>query len=372
MPASFAPRVLLLLLSFASIAVAQEMQIPASAETCGDCHRAIHQGWKRSAHSQAMENRLFQDALKLAETELGSGARRTCLSCHSPVGSEIGDVALQRKVSWEGVTCEYCHSIRSVTFEDGKPKAHVQISRVKSGPSKDSVSPAHGVEFSAVHTSSMVCISCHEYKNAQSFSVITTYTEWKDSKYAKDEKNCQSCHMYAVLGNVVDPRVKRSPAEINLHEMPGSRSTDQLNKAISASLRAQRNAGKVEVAVRLTNAGAGHSVPTGSPMRRMILEVCAIVYGGKEQCQQKSYARTVAGRDGKPLKFEHVAFIRASQALSDTRLAAGETRNEAFQFPVAPNARVRVEANLYYYYSPMASSEAEQKKKFLSMNQWVQ
>jgi hypothetical protein len=39
---------------------------PSSAELCGDCHRAIFDGWKKSAHATAMESRLFQDALKLA------------------------------------------------------------------------------------------------------------------------------------------------------------------------------------------------------------------------------------------------------------------------------------------------------------------
>ncbi len=353
-------------------ASAQELQVPASAETCGDCHRAIHEGWKKSAHATAMESRLFQDALKLADADLGPSARRACLNCHSPLGTEVGDLTLTRKVSWEGITCDYCHSIRSVTFEDGVPKASVQLSKVKSGPSKDSVSPAHGVTFSSVHTSSLVCASCHEYKNPQGFAVITTYSEWKNSSYGKDEKTCQSCHMYSVKGNVVDPRVKRSPEQINLHEMPGSRSVEQLNKAITASMSTSRQAGKVTVAVRISNSGAGHAVPTGSPMRRVILEVCAIAYGGKEQCEQKIYSRKLAGRDGKALALEHLAFIRASQAVTDTRLGPQETRNEKFQFTVPPSMRVRVEASLYYYYSPLASSEAEQKKKFLTLNRWVQ
>lgn len=365
-------RVLLLSVLVAPALAAQELPVPASAEICGDCHRAIHEGWKKSAHATAMENRLFQDALKLADADLGPAARRTCLSCHSPVGTEVGDTALIRKVSWEGVTCEYCHSIRSVTFENGSPKAHVQLSRVKSGPSKDSVSPAHGVAFSEVHTSSLVCISCHEYKNAQGFPVITTYTEWKNSSYAKEEKTCQSCHMYGVKGSVVDPRVQRSAEMINLHEMPGSRSVEQLNKAINISMDAGRQGGKVEVTLRIANVGAGHAVPTGSPMRRLILEVCAIPYGGKQQCEQKVYGRKIAGRDGKTLNFEHQAFIRAAQSLSDTRIAAKETRKEVFHFSAPPSARVRVEASLYYYYSPMAASDDQQKKKLLTLNRWVQ
>ena len=126
-----------------------ELPVPSSAEFCGDCHRAIEEGWKQSAHSQAVESRLFQDAMKLAETDYGASARKTCLSCHSPIAVESGDLALVKKVSWEGITCDYCHSIRDVTLTGPNPKATVDYSLVKSGPWKDVNSPAHGTVFSA-------------------------------------------------------------------------------------------------------------------------------------------------------------------------------------------------------------------------------
>src|SRR5207249_3000740 len=98
-----------------ALASSGDMEAPASAEVCGRCHRAIADAWKTSAHAQAMESRLFQDALEVAEQRFGSGARKTCLKCHSPIAVQVGDLSLRRKVSWEGVTCDFCHSVRDVS-----------------------------------------------------------------------------------------------------------------------------------------------------------------------------------------------------------------------------------------------------------------
>src|ERR1035441_1798599 len=196
------------------------LESPASAEVCGRCHRAIHESLKASTHSQAMESRLFQDALEMAAADFGPAGRMVCLNCHSPIAARVGDVGLEKKVSWEGVTCDFCHSIREVTFDERNPKAVLNFGAVKTGPLSDAVSKVHETAYSAVHTSSALCATCHEYKNAAGFPVLTTYSEWKASKYWKEGKQCQFCHMSKVEGDVVDPHVQRSTgAKINLHQM---------------------------------------------------------------------------------------------------------------------------------------------------------
>jgi hypothetical protein len=349
-----------------------DLQTPSSAEICGDCHRAIHDGWRRSAHANAMESRLFQDALKLAEADFGLQSRRVCLSCHSPIAVLTGDLGLIKKVSWEGVTCDYCHSIRDVTLTDGNPRAKVEFSLVKSGPSKEAVSTAHGTAYSPIFTSPLACVTCHEYRNSLGFPVLTTYTEWKNSAYTGGEESCQSCHMYRVEGDVVDPRVKRgSRLALNLHEIPGSHSLDQLNKAIKAQLSATREGNQVKVSVEVSNRGAGHDVPTGSPLRQLILEIRADRYDGKHFRQERVFRRTVADQQGKIIDREHMAFLRAARVVTDTRLAPKETRKESFTFPAPPGVQTQLEANFYYYYSPMASTAAEQKVKFLTLRRLV-
>lgn len=348
------------------------LQIPSAAPACGDCHRAIYDGWKHSAHAASVDNWLFRDALKLAEADFGSAARKVCLECHSPVAVHADDLVLLRKVSWEGVTCDYCHSIREVSMTAGSPRARVEFSQVKSGPSRNVASPAHGTVYSPVHTNSLACASCHEFRNAQGLPVLTTYDEWRNSRYAKEEKNCQSCHMYSVRGKVVDPRVQRTESkEINLHQMPGSHSLDQLNRAIRASLNAERTGGELHVTVKVHNAGAGHHVPTGSPLRRLILEVRAEPYGGTQQSEERIYTRVIADQTGKPIQREHLAFLKGAKVLSDTRLAPDEVRSEKFSFKVPRSRQVRVEANFYYYYSPLSDTEAQGKAKFLSLSRLV-
>ena len=361
------------ILAFSVPSGAIDLQIPSSAEICGDCHREIYNGWKRSAHARAMESRLFQDSLKMAEADFGASARKTCLGCHSPVGVQVGDLNLIKKVSWEGVTCDYCHSIREVTLTGPNPKARVEFSLVKSGPSKDAASTAHETVYSEVHTTSLACVSCHEYKNAQGLAVLTTYSEWMKSSYGKEEQGCQSCHMYRVQGNVVDPSVKRnSQLKLNLHEIPGSHSIEQLNKAIKAQLSSDHQEGQLRVSVQVSNRGAGHDVPTGSPLRQLILELRADAYNGKHFREERLYRRVVADQSGTPLNREHLAFIKAARQLSDTRLGPGETRTETFSFPVPQGVQTQLDASFYYYYSPTATTEAEQKVKFLSLRRLVQ
>jgi hypothetical protein len=354
--------------------LANQQHAPQSAEYCADCYRSIYDGWKRSVHASAMESRLFQDALKMAETDFNGEARKVCLQCHSPLAVSSGDLSLTRKVSWEGITCDYCHSVQDVSTSNVNPVARVEFTGVKSGPSADAVSPVHGTRFSKVHTTSLVCSTCHEYRNSLGFPVLTTYSEWQKSPYAKAGQQCQSCHMYGVQGNIVDVRVKSASNKgINLHQMPGSRSVEQLNKAIQSQMSTSRQGGQLKVTVKLTNAGAGHYVPTGSPMRKLILEVRLDPFGeGPAIREERVYARTITDQKGVALQREHLSFLKGAKVVEDTRLAPKETRTETFSFDLPAGQRARVEANLYYFYSPMATVEVEQRIKFVTMSRLVQ
>jgi hypothetical protein len=248
----------------------------------------------------------------------------------------------------------------------------VEVSDVKSGPSKDSVSPSHEVAYSVVHTRSEACAVCHEYVNSKGFPVLTTFSEWQTSEYEKKDTQCQTCHMFLVQGNVVDPRVRREAAhEINLHQMPGSRSIQQLNQALSMQLSTDRKGGQVHVQIRISNNGAGHSVPTGSPLRQLILRVRAESYSGRRLAEERIYTRAVADSQGKLIVREHDAFLKAAQVVSDNRIAAGETRVENFTFNLPSGRPARVVANLYYYYSPAEEGVGEEKVSFLELSRLV-
>jgi hypothetical protein len=248
----------------------------------------------------------------------------------------------------------------------------VEVSLVKSGPLKDVEAPVHGTLFSPVHTSSTACAPCHEYRNALGFPVLTTYSEWKNSRYAKEGWQCQSCHMSKVAGDVVDPKVKRSSMEkVNLHQMPGSHSLDQLNKTIKTRLTTAREGDQLKVSVEVANAAAGHYVPTGSPLRQLVLEVRADAYDGKHFQETRTYRRAVADAHGTILQREHFAFLKGAKMVSDTRLAPDEKRVETFRFAIPQGVQAQLKATFWYYYSPLASTEAQKRVTFQSISRLV-
>ena len=143
-----------------------ELPVPSSAEFCGDCHRAIEEGWKQSAHSQAVESRLFQDAMKLAETDYGASARKTCLSCHSPIAVESGRLGAGQESELGR------HHLRLLPLDSGRdahrsePKSHRRLFARQERPLERREFARARDGFFAVHTSSLICASCHEYRNS--------------------------------------------------------------------------------------------------------------------------------------------------------------------------------------------------------------
>ena len=72
--------------------------------------------------------------------------------------------------------------------------------------------------------------------------------------------------------------------------------------------------------VDVTNAAAGHSLPTGSPLRQLVLEVRADGYGGEHFREERVYMRKVANQQGTVIGQEDFAFMKSAKVVSDTRL----------------------------------------------------
>ena len=153
--------------------------------------------------------------------------------------------------------------------------------------------------------------------------------------------------------------------------MPGSHSLEQLTKTVALLLNTSRKNGQLQVTVQISNKGAGHYVPTGSPLRQLIMEVRADAGEGRQFREERIYRRTVADQQGKPVAIEHMAFLKGAKVLTDTRLAPDEKRTESFSFPIPQGAQTRVTATLKYYYSPMARLESQKQVTFLSMSRLV-
>jgi hypothetical protein len=329
-----------------------------SSHACGICHRDIHRMWRASAHAQSMEGAVFLDALLQAVKDGGDAMMPICLKCHAPLAAVVGDERLEKKVSWEGVGCDACHNLAAVDTSGINPRMIYDLGTTKRGPIRDAESDAHGIAYSDLHTSSLVCAGCHEYANSEETPILTTFSEWKRFAAKQPEKTCQSCHMAGTEADVVDPRVKRlSAVSVNLHEVPGGHSLDQLLKAVSVHTESERNGDELSLDVRLLNKGAGHAVPTGMPGRRLILVVTVRTSQGQTLEEKRVYSKSFADAAGRPIEHDGGCFAPGVRLLSDTRLMSGEQRVENFRFNAPAAASVSQKVALYYEHSPTGTPE---------------
>jgi hypothetical protein len=340
-----------------------------SAEECGRCHQDIHRYWKSSMHAQSSDSPRFQQVFLKAKAD--SGRDPGCLVCHAPAVVYTQDTKWEKKTSWEGVTCDFCHSVRSVKIGSDRPFV-IEPGPVKTGPLEGANPTVHDAAFSQVFTSSTLCAPCHQATNDKNFDVLTTFAEWQASPYPAQNTTCQTCHMRATTGNIVDPKIARSAtSSINIHEMPGGHSVTELNRALLAQVTAERKGDTIEVTVNVVNRGAGHKVPTGSPLRTIVMVVEADNAAGARQVATRTFGRVVVDGAGQELNDEAGVFQHAAKTVSDNRLAPGERKIEHFSFPMPRTAPVRALARFYYRYAPEASARPDPGMPFLSVSAWV-
>ena len=69
--------------------------------------------------------------------------------------------------------------------------------------------------------------------------------------------------------------LQRDPATIASHRMLGALDAELLQNTVDLAVSTAREDGEVAVTIELINTGAGHHVPTDSPLRQMLLVVTA-------------------------------------------------------------------------------------------------
>lgn len=328
------------------------------SDVCGTCHRDIYRMWRSSVHANAMEGVVFLSVFRDLQAREGPDAARICLSCHAPLFALNHDEKLEKQITWEGVGCDACHSLVSVELSAGGAIQKFDPGPVKRGPIRDAMSMAHDVAYSELHTKALVCAGCHEFRNADGVPIISTYSEWEQSAAAKEGHTCQTCHMGLTRANVVDPKVKRlEMSRVNLHEVPGGHSIEQLHKALTVTMRPSRDANDLVLEIQITNKGAGHAVPTGMPGRRIILAVDVRTSDGTTASEKRTYARLLHDAAGKPIERDGECFAPGVTLASDTRIGAGERRVETLRFPISPEATAQVTLRLNYEHAPTGGPE---------------
>jgi hypothetical protein len=325
-----------------------------SSSTCAECHEQIHTMWQRSLHGMALSDPIFQVSFMRAYFETKGKAAAVCLRCHAPVAAMTGDLELKDPMSREGISCDYCHSIAAVNLARASNPYEVRLDGVKRGPLGDANSPAHAVAKSPLHQSAEFCAGCHEYVNPNGLAIFTTYTEWKNSRQAREGKTCQGCHMPMVAGSTVRAELGIRRRGINLHDISGGHSAEQVRRAVTAKiLRVEREApNRAVVQVEVANVGSGHSVPTGLPTRKLVLQVVLQLDGRLVRHFERTYQRALLDRQGNRIVDDHRVVLEAHTLLEDTRLLPGERRVERFVASVPPQGRLTAEMQLDYLYQP--------------------
>jgi len=323
-------------------------------ETCGGCHREIYEEWRVSTHARAWEDPQFQAELdKQRGGGTGAGGADSswmCVNCHIPLVNQHET----RVVGLKGGALDRPVRVPNPRFQPdlvdsaiGCAACHVR-GGVVYGPTGDTEAP-HPVAKDPDLLTPAVCERCHEaeafFPELDLACVFRTGTEFRAGPYDDEGKVCQTCHMPAALRPLV---AGGAPRPTRRHWFGGSMLPKRPEyEAEIAPLRAFYPDGlTVELAsppARLapgeparvewvvTNAEAGHSLPTGDPERYLEVTLRA------------------RGADGRPLA-ERTERIGARyqwypdvKLLSDNRLAPRESRTYALGFVAPPSGAVVLE-----------------------------
>jgi hypothetical protein len=369
--------------------------------TCAGCHVSQVEQHFQSHHENSFTSPLFQ--AQYFEMVLPRAARdpsiaadaRNCTAYHSPVSfANTRGLATSAGVtdpSLSGVTCDLCHTI--VGFEGSAPQNGnfvVSPGPTKYGPFKRE-SKNHST-YNELQTKSELCAICHEAVNSHGVRVKATFTEWKQSAFAKQGIQCQDCHMSKdgvfvdggryESGKVSADSLSQAPSRdrIYSHRFPGIHSGAAVEGALGLKLgeppKGLTAGQSATVTLVVDNGNTAHCLPTGSADLRLLwLEVTArvgdrtiplpadnrargtwaavgensddaLILGGDVPIGSRLYRAVYFDRRN----HQTLASFDATSIAFDNRLQPGEKRREAYTFDLPRDAAgtVRIEARLRY------------------------
>ncbi len=250
-----------------------------------------------------------------------------CADCHAPaINGQLGgrDLLDATGVAYDyGVSCDVCHKVERIDLA-GPPgvagRLHIlRPSEVSTsltggfkpltfGPFADVANPRMGASPREHFHDGTLCAGCHQDDQPVlvpgaaadtarwpdgKLPVHSTYAEWNAGPFKGTP--CQSCHMppdpsvgnaadlYNVFGGPegVATGWRRPPGSVLKHAWFGPRQPESGLHELAAALFVQRDVLGSEVVARVTvkNVGCGHAIPSGEPLRALILLVEASCNG---------------------------------------------------------------------------------------------
>ncbi len=332
------------------------------AKVCSECHPKIYAMWKESMHAHSVDDPIFETALALAYLASGEKAKKLCMRCHAPTTLQTRDYEKNLPITAEGVTCDFCHSVRSVDLGDHEDPFFLNLEMLKGTDWRRGRS-FHDRRIPDALRQSEFCATCHEYTAKNGVTLLGTYSEWKAGPFARDNTPCQECHMASKQGAPRDHRMVRLGKVIAADVIPGEEKNLRESPG-DVQVRVEQvdlDGGNLTVRVRIRNAGSGHRIPTGMPSRSLAL-ICDVQSAGQGGILTQSKVfrkRLVEEASGEEFADDAGLFLKPGRVLDDNRLLPGENRTVEFKFLVTPKEELRVKAYVNYLYQPVLLQKTE-------------
>ncbi|GAB4407299.1 MAG: hypothetical protein Kow00106_00100 [Anaerolineae bacterium] len=307
-----------------------------------------------------------------------------CAACHTPAAAVSAaydtDPTQLSGVVAEGVPCDFCHKVWAVNLDptSGLPYANMpgvlslELRRPPDGHQffagpLDDVAPGEDT-YSPLQTESVFCAPCH-FGVFWGTVVYNSYGEWLASPYSEPAsgRTCQDCHMPRLgATHFALPEkggLARNPQTIFSHYMPGAADTTLLQNTADLTLRAEQQDALLTVTVAVTNAQAGHHIPTDSPLRQIFVIVSATDAQGLPLTLQSGpvlpdWTGNLEGQPG--VYFAKIlqetwteimpsgAYWNPTRIMEDTRLPALATHTSTYTFHAPGSGPFTVGARLIF------------------------
>jgi hypothetical protein len=308
-----------------------------------------------------------------------------------------------------GVSCDLCHHVTEVDMQaEAGVAGRLRLHRPREtasptlggggflplsfGPSSDVSNPRMGISPRNHYRNGLICGGCHQHQHEATRHNLeihprrwpeghlpnqSTYQEWKDGPLG-DKVSCNECHMppnsqvmnssHLEIFVSADVGIQggwpRTHGDVRQHTWIGPRQAESKILALAASLQVHAdlvNGTQLSetldlsvdtediwhVKVQVSNVGAGHALPTGEPMRHLILLV-------NMECQGQSIMALAGdavhdiGGSWSQKTWEEVTTSSWSQAHVGDRLRVVRVMNQYYDYngygPFATAGRFNEEA----------------------------
>lgn len=285
----------------------QAMERDLSPEACAQCHAQQFADWKTSLHARA-----FSPGLIGQFPHQGLSDSNDCLKCHAPLAEQtykdMKDLTASLKLKLNqpqgfagsgemqdnpvplrhaGVTCAACHVRGWQRF--GPPQRGTGLTGKIKGPAHNGFTGIKAFEQSEF------CAACHQFPADYAINgkpLENTLEEWKQSRFAREGVQCQSCHM-----------PDRKHAFKGIHDPGTVRDGLRIESAIKGNT----------AGLKLISANIGHAFPTYVTPKVTVSIEALDAHGMVLQQEQWEIGRRVAYDNG-------------WKEISDTRLLPDEKR----------------------------------------------